>query len=236
MNPPRPMATATRAAPTAVTGAQRLLPADGAVPVLLPDHLDRYGVAPYLRCTGRGALATMLREAGLVTRDEMPRPVHTELTRLHGPQGLLTVTAGRQKDKALLWLVPHLVLDGIQLTAVALGTRRCRLELADQPNGRLRSLLRTELSRRAEARADVTEVTVAEPTSATAAGSDQGELRLDAETAGHIALISRYGARWFREAGTVERPGTQLREVPLGDGGWDVIEVGAAFASSDNGG
>jgi hypothetical protein len=233
---PRPTATATRQAPTAVAVAQRLLPASGAVPVLLPDHLDRHGIAPLERFAGRGALATVLREAGLVTRDESRRPVHTELTASYGPQCLLTVTARRPKDTALLWLVPHLVLDGIQLTAVALGTRRCRLELADQPNGRLRSLLGTELSRRAEACADVTQVTMAEPVAAAASARDRGELRLDAETAGHIALISRYGARWFRGAGTLERPGTELREIPLDDGRPDVIEVGAAFASSDNSG
>jgi hypothetical protein len=225
MNLPRPTATAARNVHAAIPGAHRLLPAGGGVPVLLPDHLEMHGNLPYLKFAGRGALAGLLRDAGLATRDATRRPVHAELTALDGAQCLLTVTADRPKDTAMLWLVPHLVLDGIQLTSVALGTRRCRLEL-DQPNDRLLSLLQAELSVRAEACMDVTRVTMAKPVAAAGGrGQSQCELRLDAETLGHIALISRYGPRWFREAGTPERPGTELREIPLDDGRTDVVEV-----------
>lgn len=225
MHLPPPTATAAGNERAAAPGAHRLLPVGGGVPVLLPDHLTMHGSLPYLRFAGRGALARVLREAGLATRDDRGRPVHAELAALYGEQCRLTVTADRQKDRALLWLVPHLVLDGIQLTTIALGTRRCRLELADHPNGRLRSLLCTELSVRAKASADVTTVTMAEPKATPATAKDRRELRLDAETLGHIALICRYGPRWFREAGTPDRPGTELREIPLDDGRTDVVEV-----------
>jgi hypothetical protein len=52
-----------------------------------------------------------------------------------------------------------------------------------------------------------------------------GGTRLDAETLAHIALITRYGAQWFRSVGSAERPGTELREIRQPNGGVDVREV-----------
>jgi hypothetical protein len=202
--------------PSPEAGSQRLLPSTGAVPVLLTDHLDQHGPLPYLRYTGRGTLAIAVREAGLVIRDSAARQVELAVPL---PGQWLTAVAASHKDRVLLWLTPHLVLDGIQLVTVASGIRQSRLAVPRQRDGRLRDLLETELSERAETCLDVTPVTLATE------GAGHDGPGLDAETLAHIALIARYGPRWFRSVGTRERPGTELREVRQPDGLVDVVEV-----------
>ncbi len=45
------------------------------------------------------------------------------------------------------------------------------------------------------------------------------------ETLAHLALIARYGPRWFRELGTAKEPGTMLTTVHQPDGQTQVIEA-----------
>lgn len=194
-------------------GSQRLLPPRGPVPVLLDSHHDQHGPLPYLRYATRESLVGALRDAGLLTRDDAAQPV--ELATGEPTTG----TAATRKDRALLWLAPHLVLDGLQLVAVACQTRICYLETGEPGGGPLTEMLRRELAGRAGAWIDVAPVVVTE-SAELAVGT-----RLDAETLAHIALITRYGAQWFRSVGSAERPGTELLEIRQPNGGVDVREV-----------
>src|SRR5262249_17517372 len=45
------------------------------------------------------------------------------------------------------------------------------------------------------------------------------------ETLAHLALIGRYGAAWFREAGTEAEPGTMLTTLHLAAGGSGVADM-----------
>jgi NADH:ubiquinone oxidoreductase subunit F (NADH-binding) len=224
----RPLATPSRGFPPPEAGSHRLLPSAGAAPVLLADHLDQHGSLPYLRYSGRGALAAAVREAGLVTRDSAGLPV---VLTAAAPGQPLTAVAASPKDRALLWLVPNLVLDGIQLVSVACGSRHGRLIVPDQGGGQLRVLLESELSERAATRVDVT------PVALDGLGLNAETLdaeTLDAETLAHVALIARYGPRWFRSIGTRDRPGTELREVRQPGGRVDVVEVpGGSLSLAD---
>jgi len=194
-------------------GSQRLLPSRGAVPVLLDGHHDQHGPLPYLRYATRDSLAAALRDAGLLTRDAAAQPV--DLAAGEPTTG----TAATRKDRALLWLTPHLVLDGLQLVAVACQTRLGYLATGEPGGGPLTEMLGRELARRADAWIDVAPVIVTESSELA------GGTRLDAETLAHIALITRYGAQWFRSVGSAERPGTELREIRQPNGGVDVREV-----------
>ena len=45
------------------------------------------------------------------------------------------------------------------------------------------------------------------------------------ETLAHLALIARFGPRWFRAVGTADEPGSMLCTVHQADGQRDVVET-----------
>jgi NADH:ubiquinone oxidoreductase subunit F (NADH-binding) len=242
--------------PGAASGLPRLLPDRGAVPVDLRTHLGRYGRPPY---RGRPKmLIPVLGESGLTGRGGAAFPVHRKLTAVvdaatrpivvgNGAEG----EPASDKDKALLWIAPHLVLDGLQLAAEAVGSRTVGLYV--HRNGRLQERLRSALAERAAAGVDRVPVEIIDAPPRFLAGEESAlasranggpalpgfkyprvfergvagrpTLVQNVETLAHVALISRYGARWFRALGTADEPGSMLCTVHQVDGTHDVVET-----------
>jgi NADH:ubiquinone oxidoreductase subunit F (NADH-binding) len=233
----------------------RLLPADGS-PAGLPAHLAQHGPLPYRG--GPGRLVPDVTESGLTGRGGAAFPVGRKLAAVAAAgRRPVAVANGAEseplsaKDKTLLRYSPHLVLDGLQLAAEAVGARRAVLylhadfSLPDQ----LTSLI---AERRAGGldRADV-EVVAAPPRflsgQETAAVNvinggpalptftpprtfergvgGQPTLVQNVETLAQLALIARYGAAWFRAVGTADEPGSILCTIRQADGSSAVAEA-----------
>jgi len=237
----------------------RLLPKDGQQPENWHAHLERHGRIPYRNA--HGLLIGEVKAAGLTGRGGAAFPVHRKL------QAVLDAAAKRRiraiviangaesepasdKDATLLWLAPHLVLDGLQLVAEAVGADRAVLYThAD----RLEDVGRRLQQALSERRDDRVRVDLAAAPSRFLAGQETAlvnhlgggpaiptfmppritERGLDgaptlvqnAETLAHLALIARHGARWFRAVGTKGSPGSMLCTIRRGDGKPRIAEV-----------
>jgi NADH:ubiquinone oxidoreductase subunit F (NADH-binding) len=144
------------------------------------------------------------------------------------------------KDALLLSRHPHLVLDGLDVAATAVGARDRHLAVhaGSEALPVLRAALRergTKVSvHEVPARYTASEETAlisfvntgtAKPLFTPPRPFEQGigrrpTLVNNAETLAHLALIARHGPAWFRSLGDPEEPGTQLLTV---DG--TVVEV-----------
>jgi NADH:ubiquinone oxidoreductase subunit F (NADH-binding) len=144
------------------------------------------------------------------------------------------------KDRLLLASAPHLVLDGMALAAEAVGATRAYLcvhsDSSDQADQ-----LRDAVTRRERAGLNRVPIQIVAipggyvasqetalvsllngnsplPTFVPPRPSDKGVHRRptlvqNVETLAHVALIARYGADWFREAGTAQATGSALVTV-----------------------
>jgi NADH:ubiquinone oxidoreductase subunit F (NADH-binding) len=233
-NRPGPHGAAQRGA-----GLPRLLPA---TPEDLRVHLARYGALPYREMpglliddveaaglTGRGGAAfPVYRKLAVVARARGSRKVIVA-------NGAESEPASR-KDELLLRFAPNLVLDGLQLAGEAAGATEAHLYLhASRPE------LLHALAERAAHRLDRIDVSITQAPPRFLAGketalvnriaggpalptfqpprvSERGlggapTLVQNVETLAHLALIARYGPRWFRAAGTDAEPGSMLATV-----------------------
>jgi NADH:ubiquinone oxidoreductase subunit F (NADH-binding) len=218
-------------------GLPRLLPG---APEDLRAHLARYGPAPYRGETGR--LIHDVEASGLTGRGGAAFPVYRKLAAVAGARhgrkvavanGAESEPASR-KDDLLLRLAPHLVLDGLQLAAEAVGAAEAHLYLPAAPGP---EILRALADRSARG-LDRLRVSIAQAPPRFLAGqetalvnrlgggpalptfqpprvSERGlggapTLVQNAETLAHLALIARYGPRWFRAVGTDAEPGSML--------------------------
>ncbi|MBO0806515.1 MAG: NADH-quinone oxidoreductase subunit I, partial [Nocardiopsaceae bacterium] len=154
------------------------------------------------------------------------------------------------KDATLLWLAPHLVLDGLQLAAEATGADRAFLYVHADRARDLGSRLRRALAERGEDRIPVSLATapprfLAGQETALVSHLDGGPaiprftpprpaerglggaptLVQNVETLAHLALIARYGPRWFREVGMPNGSGSLLITLRLGSRRPRVLEV-----------
>ena len=233
----------------------RLLPANGQ-PMELEAHLKVHGHTPYRG--GPRMLIHTIESAGLTGRGGAAFPTHRKLTAVADQKGRPVVVGNgaegepaSDKDKALLWSCPHLVLDGLQLAAEAVGSRTVHLYVHRGP--RLVQHLESALAERAAAGLDRIEGNIVTAPPRFLAGeasalvsrveggpalprfnpprmSEHGvhgapTLVQNVETLAQLALISRYGPAWFRAVGTEAEPGSMLTTVRLANGGGGVAET-----------
>jgi NADH:ubiquinone oxidoreductase subunit F (NADH-binding) len=238
-------------------GLSRLLPPAGQPGGDLAAHLGRHGPVRYRGGTAR--LIPEVRAAGLTGRGGAAFPVHRKLEAVAaaGPGRAIVVGNAAEgepashKDEALLRLAPHLVLDGLQLAAEAVGSAHAVLYVRRDLHASTRLDLRmTERAPRGLDRAAVEIVPaparfLAGEESALASLVSGGEavprftpprvfergvdgrptLVQNVETLAHLALIARYGPGWFRAAGTRDEPGTMLCTLRQADGAVSVAEA-----------
>jgi NADH:ubiquinone oxidoreductase subunit F (NADH-binding) len=234
----------------------RLLPPAGHPGDDLAGHLGRHGPVPYRG--GAGRLIPEVRAAGLTGRGGAAFPAYRKLEAVAAaPESPVVVGNAAEgepashKDEALLRLAPHLVLDGLQLAAEAVGAARAVLYVRrDVLAGTRLDILISERSGRGLDRIAV-ELVAAPPRflageeSALASRVSGGAalpvytpprvfergvdrrptLVQNVETLAHLALIARYGAGWFRSAGTADEPGTMLCTLRRADDTVSVIEA-----------
>jgi NADH:ubiquinone oxidoreductase subunit F (NADH-binding) len=249
----------------APAGLPRLIPA-GAVPDPgLAGHLARLGPPAHSPgATTPGAARAIMAEvqaAGLTGRGGAAFPVHRKLSAVASApgagRGTVAVANGAEgepasgKDRSLLWLAPHLVLDGLALAAAAAGAGRAVLYV--HRDAALAAHLGAALAARAAAGCDprpaeliqAPDRFLAGETSALVSRVSGGAARprfdqppvyergiggrptlvQNVETLAHLALIGRFGAAWFRGAGEAGEPGSMLCTVLRADGGSHVTEV-----------
>ena len=201
-------------------------------------HLARRGPIPWRGAPGR--LVADLETAGLTGRGGAGFPAWRKAsTALDGRDPVVVANGAEgeplsRKDATLLRDNPHVVLDGLQLVAEAVGAARAYLYV---PAGRVSAAVLAE--RRAHDRLPVTVVTaperfVAGEESAVIAALEGGRNPLprfrtrpapvsgvdgrptvvhNVETLAHVAMIARHGPSWFRRRGTPDEPGTFLATV-----------------------
>lgn len=227
---------------TAVLTGGRLL---GAAHTDLWAHAAEHGRVPHLP---QDRLIEIVRDAGLTGRGGAGFPTHLKMAAVRRPAGERTrfpVVVGNgaegepasAKDRTLLERAPHLVLDGLQLAATAVGAPKAYLYVRATMAGRL---VRAVEERRA-AGWDRVPVVVHRAQEAFLSGEESAvvsalnggravprdklrrvtesgvggapTLVQNVETLAHLALLARHGAGWFRQVGTARDPGTFLATV-----------------------
>jgi NADH:ubiquinone oxidoreductase, NADH-binding (51 kD) subunit len=228
-------------------------------PVGVAAHLERYGPLPLeLRSE---ELRERIAAAGLTGRGGAGFPTATKLESVRGgrtrPVVVANGTEGEPpsgKDKVLLAYSPHLVIDGAVLAARAVGAKQVVIATSSTVNAAVEAALR---ERRLERGIRVRAVVVPDrfvageetalvqflnggpalPTFTPPRPYERGvggapTLVLNVETLAQLALIARFGAAWFRAAGTPDEPGTALVTVSgaVREPGVYEIELGSSFA------
>lgn len=229
----------TTTAPTALADLStppRLL-APGGTPADHPTHERRYGPLTAL------APADLLRataESGLTGRGGAAFPTYRKLASVaeagrrtgRAPVVVANGSEGEPasaKDKTLLRLSPHLVLDGLRLAAEATGAAEAYLaveegaahleaavaERRDPIPVRVVRVPRRFLSGESSALTQHINGRAALPRHQNPPVREQGVHRAptlvqNVETLAHLALIARYGADWYRSVGTPGEPGSVL--------------------------
>ncbi|MGI8902676.1 MAG: NADH-ubiquinone oxidoreductase-F iron-sulfur binding region domain-containing protein [Solirubrobacteraceae bacterium] len=161
------------------------------------------------------------------------------------------------KDRLLLSRLPHLVLDGAILAAGAIGAREVVVQVGESAVDTLRAL-QGAISVRSEDQVELALVAapegyvsgdesavihylnrgVSKPTSVPPRPFERGyrgrpTLVQNPETLAQIALVARYGERWYRELGTAADPGSVLVTISGAVGAPGVYELAFGTAIED---
>ena len=226
-------------------GVERLLIGVGADAQLvsLGQHLSRWGDLPDWRGS---SFLDELERSGLRGQGGAWFPLATKWrslrpTRVRGPVVVANGAEGEPasgKDRLLVHLLPHLVLDGAAVAARTLGASQVYVHVHADAVGTMRQAIAER--QRHGLDPVVPEVVVAperylagqESAVVNTIGGratmpyftgirtvrDQGvagrpTLVQNVESLAHVALIARFGATWFRSVGTPDSPGTSLLTV-----------------------
>ncbi|MCW2680048.1 MAG: hypothetical protein JWM62_1449 [Frankiales bacterium] len=197
---------------------------------------DLHGVVEHAGLRGRGGGGFPLARKLASARDAKGRPVVV----VNAAEG----EPASSKDRTLLSVDPHLVLDGGQAAAFLTGATQVVVAAHDDVDR-----LRTALGKRprevptrivqlapgyvtSEASAVVSAATagLGLPVSRTRPLAQGGPGRrpwvvCNAETLAGLALVARHGAHWHRQVGTDDEPGTLLLTVSGGVRRPQVVEV-----------
>jgi NADH:ubiquinone oxidoreductase subunit F (NADH-binding) len=218
----------------AVQRRSALLPDE---PLALLSFVERYGPRP----VAGDRLLEAVEASGLTGRGGAGFPTARKLHAVRRGSGGVVVANGTEgepascKDKVLLERNPHLVIDGALVAAELVRARRIVLAVARGTG--VGEHVEAALGERRDARhvsvAAVPERFVAGEESALVHWLNGGEAKptrtpprpfergvgarptlvQNVETLANLALIARYGADWFRSAGTAAEPGTVLATV-----------------------
>lgn len=209
-----------------------------------------------LRRPQRETLIAEVGRAGLTGRGGAGFPTARKLAAVaagHAPVVVANGTEGEPasaKDRVLMASSPHLVLDGAVLAAELTGARETVIvahrdvrEIMDEAAAeraragldRVRLVVRTAaegfVAGQASAVVRWIQRGVPAPTATPPRLAQRGlrgapTLVQNVETLAHLALIARYGAAWFRSAGTPAEPGTMLVTVAGAVREPGVLEIG----------
>jgi NADH:ubiquinone oxidoreductase subunit F (NADH-binding) len=219
----------------------RGMPSHGTVS--LAAHLEQWGTLPPRSLAGvdAGLIATV-EASGLTGRGGAGFPTGRKMRTVAASERVAVVVANgaegepaSEKDTLLMTRTPHLVLDGVQLAARAVGATEAHLVV--HRDG-VAATLRDSAAQRS---ADDVQLTIhelpvryvaseetavvswlngrdAKPVFTPPRPYESGVRRRptlvnNVETLAQLALIGRYGAEWFRSVGDPGGPGTMLLTV-----------------------
>jgi NADH:ubiquinone oxidoreductase subunit F (NADH-binding) len=257
--------------PAAAPALPRLLagiPAHGAIG--LEEHSAIHGPLPLERGRGRrveSPLIGRVERAGLRGHGGAGFPTSTKLRAVAARRrkSVVVINAAEaepasHKDRTLLEALPHLVLDGGQLAAQAVGADELIVCVSEAASTSIASITAAiaERERLPGTPARIVLSTVpghyvagqetalvnhlnggpAIPTFTPPMPFEHGVRRRptvinNAETLAHIALIARHGSQWFRQLGPPSQPGSALVTLsgPVAYPGVYEIEHGASLSS-----
>jgi NADH:ubiquinone oxidoreductase subunit F (NADH-binding) len=236
----------------ALDTADRLLrrPPGTDAPLDLASHLAVHGplALPHLDDRAqRRDLLHAVAQSGLLGRGGagFPSAVKWDAVQRSGRRPLMVVNAmegepASAKDRVLMTIAPHLVLDGAEVAAAGIGASEV-VVCVPADNDAVAASVETALGERFRSMRSRRRVTIERPPARYVSGEESALvnwidtrqsrpfLRVDksvplmvgrrptlvhnAETLAQLALIARHGAAWFRDVGTSDAPGTTLVTV-----------------------